>query len=95
MQTRLLSVRGNAGNGKIFRGIPTEVLVYTQMQVHTHNGQACTLNEIDHMTAVNIQHCAHKLSLMHTVCNKQRGRACTHTGLTRRRMQQSKDRSKD
>eukprot|EP00983_Pelagomonas_calceolata_P019384 609518-Pelagomonas_calceolata.AAC.1 len=33
-----------------------EVLAYTQMKVHTHNEQDCTLDMNDHTVAVNVQH---------------------------------------
>eukprot|EP00983_Pelagomonas_calceolata_P028604 895700-Pelagomonas_calceolata.AAC.4 len=48
-------------------GQSPEVLVYTRMQVHTHNEQDCTLNKNDHTVAVNIQHCPHKQSKVHTI----------------------------
>eukprot|EP00983_Pelagomonas_calceolata_P078407 1154241-Pelagomonas_calceolata.AAC.3 len=43
------------------------------MQVHTHNEQDCTLNKNDHTAAVNVKHCPHKLSMMHTICNTSLG----------------------
>eukprot|EP00983_Pelagomonas_calceolata_P064878 1148335-Pelagomonas_calceolata.AAC.2 len=45
-----------------------QVLAYTQVKVHTHNEQDCTLDKNDHTVAVNIQHCPHRLSMMHTKC---------------------------
>eukprot|EP00983_Pelagomonas_calceolata_P100242 1158544-Pelagomonas_calceolata.AAC.6 len=54
-------------------GKSPEVLAYTQMQVHTHNEQDSTLYKNDHTAAVNVQHCPHRLSMIHTICKTSRG----------------------
>eukprot|EP00983_Pelagomonas_calceolata_P021403 670568-Pelagomonas_calceolata.AAC.1 len=48
------------------------------MQVHTHNEQDRTLNKNDHTAAVTIQHCPHKLSTVHTICNTSLGAVHAH-----------------
>jgi len=52
------------------------LLAYTQMQVHTHNEQDCTLDKNGHTVAVSVQQCLHRLSMMHTICKTSRGAVC-------------------